>query len=132
MAEIPGTVVHVLSGQKYDRYVGGASAVFALRENFWTSPFRPGRDGTSSECVRLYEQHVRETTRLLHNVHKLIGMTLACNCEALKTKTGAYKPLKATVKDRDVCHGQVLLRMAYERAEALRTSKILEQQIREE
>lgn len=75
-------VVNV-SKEKYDVYIG--------RPSIWGNPYQIGVDGTRSEVIELYRQHIYSSPELLSQLHTLKGKTLGCYC----------KP--------KACHGDVLV-----------------------
>lgn len=126
-----GCVVHVLSGAPYDRYVGRAMPRYGLSESLWANPYKAGRDGDLGPVLSKFEEHisylirpkvygvdmnrgVQRLGRTFHRIElaKLDGLTLACWCAP---KNGT--PL--TLSDREVCHGQILLRLAAQVADEL-------------
>lgn len=122
-----GRVIHVLSSQPYDMYIGREMRRYSLEESVWANPYKVGRDGDLGEVLEKFEEHVKYLSRrmisnvdITHGVHRdapslrekellaLRGLTLACWCAP--PKNGA--PL--TLEEPEVCHGQVLLRIAEE------------------
>jgi Domain of unknown function (DUF4326) len=59
----------------------------------WQNPFVIGKDGTRSEVIAKYEQHLVDSG-LIDHVHELRGRDLVCWCAP------------------DPCHGDVLLELA--------------------
>lgn len=120
-----GSVVHVLSGTDYDLYIGRAVPRYGLPDSPWANPYKVGRDGDLHEVLLAYEEHIayrcgsrvigvdmrrgiiRTPTIHSRELGKLRNLTLACWC-ALKDGT----PL--TLDDPEICHGQILLRLAAE------------------
>ena len=119
-----GCVVHVLSAAPYALYVGRAMPRYQLPESPWSNPYKVGRDGDLSTVLARFEERIsylcsdasselasvpglRRTFPTLGKVElaKLDGLTLACWCAP---RDGT--PL--TVSDPEVCHGQILLRLA--------------------
>lgn len=80
------TVVNKHHGVPYDTYIGRGSP--------WGNPFVIGKDGDRDEVIDKYEQHLRESPRLLDRLHELRGKTLACFCAPAR------------------CHGDILARYA--------------------
>lgn len=126
-----GRVVHVLSDAGYDLYVGRAAPRYRLPASPWANPYKVGRDGDLAAVLARFEEHisyrcgsriigvdmvdgVQSTGHTLHRVElaKLEGLTLACWCSP---KDGT--PL--TSQDPEVCHGQILLRLAAQAAKDL-------------
>lgn len=105
-----GKVVHVLSGQPYDEYVGRANRRYGLPESVWANPAVIGKHGTREEVLKRYEEWMfHMLTACEHpyypGIRDLYGKTLACWC----AKDGYL-----TTEDETVCHGQILLRFALE------------------
>lgn len=65
----------------------------------WGNPFAVGRDGTREQVIERYERWLADQPALLGALGELEGRTLGCWC--------APKP----------CHGEVLARLASERAQ---------------
>lgn len=102
-----GRVVYVLSGVDYEVYVGRAMPRYDLPESPWANPYKIGRDGDRAEVLALYEEYVRETFGL-ERIWLAFGYpapVLACWCA---NRNGT--PL--TLADPEVCHAQILLRLA--------------------
>ncbi len=81
-------------------YVGRKNRQYGLPESKWANPFKPLRHTVEEHArvVALYEQHLR-TSGLIVHVSDLRGLNLVCWCAP------------------DLpCHGDVLLRLANERA----------------
>lgn len=110
-----GKVIHVLSGAPYDLYIGRAMPRYGLTESPYANPFKVGKHGDLVTALARYEDHQREIFEeypsALVNVQEMIrrGITLACWCAP---RDGT--PLKPG--DEEICHGQVLLRLAKELA----------------
>lgn len=108
-----GRVVHVLSHQPYDFYIGRANPRHALRESFWANPYKVGPDGDLQEVLAAYEEHARRLFRMypsaLVNLRSLYrrGVVFGCWCAP---KSGSW----LTLDDTEICHGQTLLRLAAE------------------
>lgn len=119
-----GRVVHVLSGADYDLYIGRAAPRYGLADSPWANPYKVGRDGNLAKVLSSFEEHIayrcgsrvagvdmqRGVIRNANTIHrlelmKLRDLTLACWCAP---KDGT--PL--TLEDPEVCHGQILLRLA--------------------
>lgn len=62
----------------------------------WANPFSVNKYGRE-ECLKLYEQHIRNRPDLWNNLYELEGKTLGCFC----------KP--------DPCHGDVLIKLFIEK-----------------
>jgi hypothetical protein len=126
-----GSVVHVPSGASYDRYIGRAMPRYGLAESVWANPYKVGRDGDLVTVIAKFEKHIsyycddasaelamvpglRRTFPTINKVElaKLDGLTLACWCP---DRDGT--PL--TPHDPEVCHGQILLRLAAQAAAEL-------------
>lgn len=115
-----GKVVHVLSGMPYDLYIGRALSRYGLHRSFWANPWRIGENRDRAEALRCFEETLRTNAAeafevyersgvmlpYLHNLLELRGKTLACWC--------APKDRALTLEDEEICHGQVLLRLAEE------------------
>lgn len=127
----PGKIVHVLSGAAYDLYVGRAMPHHGLAASQWANPYKVGRDVDLAAVLARFEEHVsylcrdsitgvdmsHGVRRTPHSIRKvqlaeLRGLTLACWCPP---KDGT----SLTLAEREVCHGQVLLRLATAAAEEL-------------
>jgi hypothetical protein len=123
-----GKVVHVLSGVPYDLYVGRAMPRYRLPESPWANPYKVGRDGDLDTVLRKFEEYIsyyyddasaelamvpglRRTFPTINKVElaKLDGLALACWCA---DKDG----IPLTLADPEVCHGQILLRLAAQAA----------------
>ncbi len=119
-----GRVVHVLSEASYDIYVGRAMLRYRLPQSPWANPYKVGRDGDLATVLAKFEERIsyycddasaefamipnmRRTFPTINKVElaKLDGLTLACWCP---DRDGT--PL--TPYDPEVCHGQILLRLA--------------------
>lgn len=133
-----GRVVHALSGEPYDFYIGRAMNRYGLEKSFWANPYKVGRDGDLPTVLASFEEHVsylcgrriigldmnegpRRTSHTLHRVElaKLRGLTLACWCAPKDgTPLTLEEPASARTGEArgEVCHGQVLLRLADEAA----------------
>lgn len=127
----PGHVVHVLSGASYDRYVGRAIPRYRLPESPWSNPYKVGRDGDLDTVLLKFEERIsyfcndasaelasvpglRRSFPTINKVElaKLNRLTLACWCPDLDGT-----PL--TPHEPEVCHGQILLRLAAQAAAEL-------------
>jgi transcriptional regulator with XRE-family HTH domain len=96
-----GRVVNVKSGEPYDVYIGRAYPRKGLKQSTWHNPFKEGKDGTREEVIEKYERHLlEERPDLLERLSELKGKVLACWCAP------------------ELCHGDVLLRLAWERTGA--------------
>jgi hypothetical protein len=106
-----GQVVNVLSGVPYELYVGRAMPRHYLPESPYANPYKVGRDGDLAEVLDLYERHARENIDLQRLRLLLWRPTpvLACWCAP---RDGT--PLM--LADPEVCHGQILLRLAAQAA----------------
>ena len=71
------------------------NTVKVCRPSIWGNPFKVGPDGTRSECVAKYSQHIALLTNAV--VQQLRGKNLACWC-----------------KPGTPCHADVLLKIANE------------------
>jgi hypothetical protein len=104
-----GRVVHVLSGVRYELYVGRAAPRYHLPESPYANPYKVGRDGDLTKVLELYELHAQENIDLetlrLFLWHP--DPVLACWCAP---KDGT--PL--TLSSPEICHEQTLLRLAAE------------------
>lgn len=58
--------------------------VYIGRPSKWGNPYRAGIDGTKTEVLALYKQHVLSTPELLNSLNELEGKTLACWCKPAK------------------------------------------------
>lgn len=108
----PGKVVYPYKGLPYDLYIGRQRRwPEPLKRSFWANPYKLKEHGgpyTLAESLYLYELRVRSSPEMLERLHELVGgKTLACWCAP---KDG--DPLVSG--DPEVCHGQVLLRLAEE------------------
>lgn len=107
-----GKVVHVNSGMDYDLYIGRKMPRYGLKKSLLANSLKIGEDGTRSEILSLYEWYVRDHLAespdgpMAEMVTGLSGLTLACWC--------APKDRALTLDDPEICHGQVLLRLAKE------------------
>ena len=100
-------VVHVLSGADWEVYVGRAMPRYSLPESPWANPYKIRRDGSRAEVLALYEEYVRQRFGL-DRVWLAFGYpspVLACWCA---NRDGT--PL--TLADPEICHAQILLRLA--------------------
>lgn len=66
-------------------------AVYIGRPSKWGNPFISGVDGTRSEVIEKYRQHLYSSPELMDSLHELVGKDLVCWC----------KP--------KACHGDVIL-----------------------
>lgn len=77
----------------------------------YTNPYKVGRDGDLDEVLAAYEGHARRLFRMypsaLANLRSVFsrGVVFGCWCPA---KSGGW----LTLDDPEICHGQVLLRLA--------------------
>lgn len=78
------TVVHCKKSH-HDVYIG--------RPSKWGNPFKSGVDGTRSEVIAMYEEHILNSPDLLAALKELDGKILGCWC----------KPKS--------CHGDVLVKL---------------------
>src|SRR5688500_4449261 len=84
------SVVHVLTGEPYDVYVGRANGRYGLPLSPYANPYRISRAGSREErsaqreeAIALYERWVRGSADpaavwIREHVAELIGKTLAC------------------------------------------------------
>ena len=125
-----GCVVHVFSEtpEVTNLYIDRARPIHGLHRSFWAIPseITTEANGNKRSELRVFEMYVRETGMLRDNLRMLYGRTLSCGCEGHLTKRGEYKTLYPTLPEKEVCHGQTLLRMAAEMAE--KDQEIREQQ----
>jgi hypothetical protein len=77
-------VVHFKKSH-HDIYIG--------RPSKWGNPFELGKDGTRSEVIAKYKEHVLNDKELMDSLHELEGLILGCWCHP--------KP----------CHGDVLVEL---------------------
>lgn len=82
---MPTTVVNAKK-QPYDVFIG--------RPSLWGNPFVVGCDGSRSEVIQKYRQHILNSPVHLEQLHTLKGKRLGCFC----------KP--------KACHGDVLAELA--------------------
>lgn len=106
-----GKVVHVLSGQPYDVYVGRANRRHRLEASIWANPGVIGKHGPRQEVLKSYEEWMFHMLAICEppyypSIKDLYGKTLACWC--------APKDGHLTEDDSLTCHGQILLRFARE------------------
>jgi hypothetical protein len=108
-----GMVVHVLGPLPYDKYVGRRNGHYGLKESLWANPFRLKRGAPESDrrkVLEAFERHARTiyspTPGTEGFLPDLRGLTLACWC--------APRDGYLTLEDQEVCHAQVLLRLAWE------------------
>lgn len=73
------------------------SHVMIDRGTKWGNPFRSGLDGSRTQVIEKYEEHVRASPELMGALSELEGKTLGCWC----------KPL--------ACHGDVLVKLIEEK-----------------
>jgi hypothetical protein len=116
-----GCVIHIFSEDDPALYIDRARPIHGLHRSFWSVPSEITSEakGDKRAELRVFEMYVRETGHLRDNLRMLYGRTLSCGCDGHKTKDGRFKPLYVTVPDREVCHGQTLLRLAAERVEKI-------------
>ena len=110
----PGKIVYPYKAEEeYDLYVGRQRRwPEPLKRSFWANPYRLEEHGgryTLAESLYLYELRVRSTPVMLERLQEVKGKTLACWCAP---KDGT--PLKGSsdTGEPEICHGQVLLRLA--------------------
>lgn len=105
-----GKVVHALSGVPYELYVGRAMPRHHLIQSPYANPYKVGRDGDLAQVLDLFETHAHEDIDLetlrLRLWHP--APILACWCAPIDGT-----PL--TLADPEICHGQILLRLAADR-----------------
>lgn len=100
-----GRVVHVLSGEQYDVYVGRSNRAYNLPLSRYANPFKIGPHRPRVRAIADYEFWVRTSAEpaavwIREHVAELIGKTLACWCSP------------------SPCHGSVLLGLAIEARDA--------------
>lgn len=119
------------SGAAYDLYVGRTMPRYGLAASQWANPFKVGKDGDPSTVLARFEEHVsylcrdsitgvdmsrgaRSTPQSIRKrqLAELRGLTLACWCPP---KGGTA----LTLSEPEVCHGQILLRLAAVAAQEL-------------
>lgn len=71
-------------------------SVYIGRPSKWGNPFVSGVDGTRSEVIEKFRQHLYSSPELMSSLHELVGKDLVCWC----------KP--------KACHGDVLLQAVEE------------------
>ena len=92
-----GRVVKYEPGEPYDVYIGRANPSHGLKKSDWHNPFKEGRDGTREEVIAKFERYLLEQRPdLVEKLPELRGKVLACWCAPER------------------CHGDVLLRLAWE------------------
>lgn len=85
----------ILNAKKVGKYREGA--VYIGRPSIWGNPYEIGKDGTREEVIRLYEELLRSSSKMMEEARqKLRGKDLICWCTP------------------SPCHGEVLLRIANE------------------
>ena len=52
-------VVHVLSGEPYDIYIGRAMPRFGLKASKWQNPFKLRDYDDPTKCLQDYKEHLR-------------------------------------------------------------------------
>lgn len=115
-----GCVVHVLSGQPYDFYIGRQNPRYGFKRSPWANRFKVGEHGDPeavlSQFAHAWDQSVEAALSqreqpwarsFLAELAALDGKTLACWCP---DKDGGV----LTLEDPIVCHGQILLKLAAE------------------
>ena len=75
-------------------YIGRQMRFLRLPRSKWANPFKIGRDGTRTEVITNYRDHLLSRPELIAALPELRGKDLACWC--------APEP----------CHGEVLLELA--------------------
>jgi len=75
-------------------YIGRQMRFLRLPRSKWANPFKIGRDGTRTEVITIYRDHLLSRPELIAALPELRGKDLACWC--------APEP----------CHGEVLLELA--------------------
>jgi hypothetical protein len=88
-------VVGSAPGVCYDTYIG--------RPSVWGNPYKKGPDGTLSQVLAKYEDHVESSPELVESLWELIGHRLACFCAPRG------------------CHGDVLVRLIEKHCKATQT-----------
>ena len=71
-------------------------SVYIGRPSKWGNPFRSGVDGTRSEVIAKFKDHLYSSPELMRSLPELIGKDLVCWC----------KP--------KACHGDILLQAVIE------------------
>lgn len=102
-------MVHVLSGSEYDVYIGRAMPRYGLERSKWANPVKV-KDAGREWALLWYERMIREVPGYAEDLHEIRGKALGCWCSP--------KDRALTLDDPEVCHGQVLLRLAEELAGA--------------
>jgi hypothetical protein len=88
---------HVYIGRDMTRWVAGAD------KSKWCNEYSVEKYGLA-EALRLFERDLRANSKLMDELEELRGCVLGCWCRTSKSPT-----------DKEVCHGDVLLRMLRER-----------------
>jgi len=76
----------------------------------WANPFTVKEYGRD-EALKKYEQYVRECPNLWNSLEELDGKILGCWCLCEKGQEISNQEKK----DKEICHGQVLLRLLKEK-----------------
>ena len=109
-SDLRGRVVHVNSGMEFDYYVGRANKRYNLPQSALANPFKIDKHGSREHVLWCYREKVEAmatvSTDWREQLASLHGKTLACWC--------APKDRALTLDDPEVCHAQVLLRLAQE------------------
>lgn len=97
-------------GRNMDFYVTGATA------SKWGNPFPIKKYGLV-ECLRLYEEYVRNTPSLYDALEELEGKELGCWCKQfIENPTKGKQFVADSAKDKPiVCHGDVLVKLMKEK-----------------
>ena len=87
------TVVNVQEWLKDPKntYIGRKKKL--ILESKWHNPFPITRNSTREQVVEKFEQHLKDNSELLSNLHHLKGKTLGCWCSP------------------EACHGNVILKL---------------------
>jgi hypothetical protein len=104
-----GKVVHVNGGLPYDIYIGRAMPRSGLKASKWANPVKVDHNGLEWALLwyeRMIMEHL-DTPGFREELAEVRGKTLACWCPG---KCGDY----LTTDDEEICHGQILLRLAEE------------------
>ena len=96
----PTTVVNITRGEAFDTYIGRPGKGLS---GPWGNPFVIGKDGTRDEVIAKYERWIQTQPDLLARLPELKGKRLGCFCAG---------PGCLTVRDKMICHGQILARLA--------------------
>jgi hypothetical protein len=72
------TLVVNLKNSEYDVYIG--RKCYGLPESIWHNPFKIGEDGTRTEVIAKYREHVLGSPDLVKLLPSLRGKVLGCWC----------------------------------------------------